>query len=354
VSSRFPRISAEGRIASGSGTIVVDGTAVGPGFEPQWYGPSRLMVKGFDDKPHTIDLTAQTVLPFAPNGPRYTHLRAGGGQWIGAVDRQQPYRVACSRTGQKAWVVEHGGDNNDHSLFLDGVLITRGSVHNPRVEDGYLVWTEGGGTAQRTWGRTRDGLIVRLHASGDLWEGAPIPVLTPAGPWVVVMTNADLRAYPWGSTQGKMLQTGENQNFDPDAIWFSAEIVVVWSDAHGTLPPHRGHVRLDDPRVELNPPIVMPPPDPPVPPIPPIPEEETMIAYAPPVPGFLPGELEPHPDGGVLYAVRKPNGKVLCCTPDGVLEERESAGPWEGFRKSGTSLIAERGDKVYVLPLSGA
>jgi hypothetical protein len=260
MSSRFVRISSDGRIASGSGTIVVDGQAVGAGFEPQWYGPNLLMVKGLDDQPHTIDLTTKVSLPFAPTGPRYTHLRAGGGRWIGAVDRSPTFKVACARTGQQAWLVEHNRDNNDHSLVLDGVLITRGSVHHPRVEDGYLVWTEGGGTAQRTWGRYPDGSIARLHASGDLWEGAPVPVLTPKGPWVVVMTNRDLRAYPWGERRGKVFATGEDQNFDPDAIWLGGEIVLVWSDHRGTLPPHRGHVRLDDPRVELNPSVVMPPP----------------------------------------------------------------------------------------------
>jgi hypothetical protein len=40
--------------------------------------------------------------------------------------------------------------------------------------------------------------------------------------------------------------------------------------------------------------------------------------------------------------VRKPNGKLLCLTPDGNFEERDAAGEWEAFRKSGSKLLAQR------------
>jgi hypothetical protein len=281
MSARFPRLSADGRVASGSGTIIVDEQVVGVGFEPQWYKPGILLVKGFynDDRPHTIDLATQVDTPLAPNGPMYSHLRAGGGTWIGAEDRSPLFKVACSRGGQRAWLIEHGGNNNDHSLLLDtatGVVeVARGSVHNPRVEDGLLVWTEDGGIRQRTMGRWTSGRIVRLHASGDLWEGTPIPVMTPQGPWVVVITNLDIRAYPWGETRGHIIATGEDENREPDALWLNGAIVVVWSDKNGTLPPRTARLTLDAPRVELNaaPPIVIPPPPPPPPaPPPPIPE----------------------------------------------------------------------------------
>lgn len=80
------------------------------------------------------------------------------------------------------------------------------------------------------------------------------------------------------------------------------------------------------------------------------------IAYAPPVPGFLAGELVDNGNGTV--SVRKPNGTFLCVTPDGHVEERDSpGGAWESFRKGKSALIAERdgGDRgllVYVLPLA--
>lgn len=81
-----------------------------------------------------------------------------------------------------------------------------------------------------------------------------------------------------------------------------------------------------------------------------------MIAYAPPVPGFLAGTLVDNGNGTV--SVQKPNGKFVACTPDGFLEERDTpGGVWESFRQGATSLIAERdgGDRgplVYVLPLA--
>jgi hypothetical protein len=96
------------------------------------------------------------------------------------------------------------------------------------------------------------------------------------------------------------------------------------------------------------------PPDPEPPPV----EIDMTMAYSAPVPGFSPGALEPHPDGGSYVLVRKPNGKVLCITPQGQPEERDHAGPWERFvrSKSGTALIAERDDsgtaKTYVLSLA--
>lgn len=76
-----------------------------------------------------------------------------------------------------------------------------------------------------------------------------------------------------------------------------------------------------------------------------------MIAYGTPAPGFLPGDE--HDNGNGTLSVRKPNGKWLCVTPDGGIEERDDpGGPWESFKrgKNGSSLVAERGDRVFVLP----
>jgi hypothetical protein len=93
------------------------------------------------------------------------------------------------------------------------------------------------------------------------------------------------------------------------------------------------------------PPIVVPPPPPP-------PPEDDMVSYGLPVVGFNLGDLIDNGNGTV--SVKKPNGAILCVNPDGGLEERDApGGPWESFRvsKSGTSLLAVRGDRVYVLPL---
>jgi hypothetical protein len=94
-----------------------------------------------------------------------------------------------------------------------------------------------------------------------------------------------------------------------------------------------------------------PAPEPEPPPV----ELTDMMAYSAPILGFQPGQLEPHPDGNGALLIRKHNGKVVCVTPDGNLEERDHAGPWEKFTKAknGASLIAEReGNRIYVLSIA--
>lgn len=81
-----------------------------------------------------------------------------------------------------------------------------------------------------------------------------------------------------------------------------------------------------------------------------------MIAYTAPIPGFLLGALHDNDNGTV--SVQKPNGKWLCVTPSGAVEERDTpGGAWESFRVGKACLIAERdgGDKgpqVFVLSLA--
>lgn len=78
------------------------------------------------------------------------------------------------------------------------------------------------------------------------------------------------------------------------------------------------------------------------------------IAYAPPVPGFLAGDL--HDNGNGTVSVQKPNGQWLCVTPTGSVEERPGPGGlWESFvRGKNSTLLAWRdggaaGLKVFVL-----
>lgn len=77
-----------------------------------------------------------------------------------------------------------------------------------------------------------------------------------------------------------------------------------------------------------------------------------MIAYSTPASGFLQGDEKDNGNGTV--SVKKPNGKWLCVTPEGKVEERDSpGGPWESFKKgkNGSTLVAERDSgRVYVLP----
>ena len=77
-----------------------------------------------------------------------------------------------------------------------------------------------------------------------------------------------------------------------------------------------------------------------------------LNAYGPVMPGFAPG-VE-HDNGNGTISVQKPNGKWLCVTPGGDIEERnDPGGPWESFRKGHGCLVAERegaeGPAVFVL-----
>lgn len=77
-----------------------------------------------------------------------------------------------------------------------------------------------------------------------------------------------------------------------------------------------------------------------------------MVSYGLPLVGFNLGDLIDNGNGEV--SLKKPNDKYLCINPDGGIEERDApGGPWESFKlsKSGTSLLAVRGDRVFVLPL---
>jgi hypothetical protein len=114
-----------------------------------------------------------------------------------------------------------------------------------------------------------------------------------------------------------------------------------------------------EPPVEppIEPPIeppVTPPVEPPVePPQPPM-EDDMIAAYGSKVvPGFLPGtEID---NGNGTISIQKPNGKFVCVTPEGHVEERDTAGgAWESFRKGKNCVIAERdgeakGPLVFVL-----
>lgn len=80
------------------------------------------------------------------------------------------------------------------------------------------------------------------------------------------------------------------------------------------------------------------------------PVEGPMLAYGTPLPDFALGTPVANADGSV--SIKKPNGKYLCVTPDGGVEERDHpGGPWESFRRTQNCLIAERDGKVYVLPI---
>ena len=78
-----------------------------------------------------------------------------------------------------------------------------------------------------------------------------------------------------------------------------------------------------------------------------------LKAYGTLIPGFVPGTEHDNGDGTI--SVQKPNGKWLCVTPEGAVEERDTpGGAWESFLKGNGCLIAERdggarGPVVYIV-----
>lgn len=183
---------------------------------------------------------------------------------------------------------------------------------------GVQVW-DGSTLRQLELGATT---FVRVQWAG---EQVAVSFMTPAGAVIIQTTLAELRALPPVVPPGK--------------------------------PPEKPPV---DPHPPVDPPPVDPPPVDPPPVQPPIqpPKEPIMIAFGTPVPGFAGGDLVDNGNGTV--SAKKPNGKYLCVTPDGNVEERDTpGGVWESFQQTPTALIAWRekdqpNDRVYVLPLVGA
>ncbi len=81
-------------------------------------------------------------------------------------------------------------------------------------------------------------------------------------------------------------------------------------------------------------------------------QEVRMVLYNANAAAALRGELVDHPDGPPWKGVKKPNGKYVCVTPSGAIEERDWLQSWERFRvaSNNAQLIAERdGGRTWTL-----
>ena len=66
-----------------------------------------------------------------------------------------------------------------------------------------------------------------------------------------------------------------------------------------------------------------------------------MIAYGPPMRDFAVGEE--HDNGNGTISIKRPNGRWLCVTPAGAVDERDTpGGVWESFVRGDTGYIAQR------------
>jgi hypothetical protein len=165
-----------------------------------------------------------------------------------------------------------------------------------------------------------------------------------------VLADGTLR---FALSSGEGEQPGQMRAMDID---FSIPVVnLAPPTVHNDAPPHNDAPHNDVPPSHNDvPPHNDVPQHNDVPP--PIEEDDMLKAYGKVMEGFLPGtEID---NGNGTVSVQKPNGKFLCVTPEGSVEERDTPGGlWESFKKGKGCIIAERdggesGPKVYVLSMA--
>ncbi len=375
----FPHINRVGQIASGSSEVWVDDALVTTeGGNPFWLGTAL----GYSNRKDGD--AARVILPTGEIKAGYNVLTGSDDtRWAGffapgegrldiyaGLELARRIEGGCSaRFAPGAFAFIHPFQSTYRALILNEVVVDRGAIVDSALySDGFIVWC------------VADGYRYTLKtASGDVnIRDDETLVAAFFGPdeqrWLVTATQTGTLVRPMRSHMGYRIV---GDLYYPDARMIGARLRVVGSTENGD-PLFDNWIDFDAERIDLraNPPIqppippIEPPVEPPIePPIeppvepgptPPNPEpppvEDPVLAYAPPVPGFLSGEEVVNGDGTI--SVKKPNGKYLCVTPEGRVEERDSPGGlWESFKKGKASLIAERdggarGPVVYVLPLA--
>ena len=264
----YSRVNKFGDIACGAEHISVnDGPPIVRAIGPNWYRDrTTLFVKGFDDRPYELDIATGELSPPIADVTSGGYA-AGNGRWLATSG--PILWVACSREGLGAYIEEHGGNNNDRSLFVGGQLVV---PHAPiaicRVENDAVTWTIVGRGQKRheVWGRLTPTSEHRRFWSTAMDELYAVPVWTPHGWMVLIQTHVDLRLVWWhDNTVGKVISTGENWNQWPDACWVNdhGHVSVVWNGPQGQ--PGRLTVRVSDFSVIHDGGPVDPPPPPPPP-----------------------------------------------------------------------------------------
>jgi hypothetical protein len=218
----FGSIRADGAVARGSQRITVNGEDFGVGIAPAWFDHETLVIKDFDDRLYKLNVTTGERLLLTSH--QVQEHAAGGGVW--AYSYPPIIHTAVGRDGSIAEVYEHGGNNRDRSILLNGKEIHRGIVNNAMTEGGYVTWSRY--EPREVWGRSPDGQIRKL---ADGLFG--LPIVTPDGPWVLVQTHTELLLFPWAAADCQVIRTGNDNNFYPDALWVGGIILAVWNTHDG-------------------------------------------------------------------------------------------------------------------------
>ena len=256
----YPRPSADGRIVSGFGQIWFGGEIIlNPGFRPQWLDQATIAAIGEGDRLFAVNLDgsgaqilhANPLSVFAAGAGRHRVVDSRAGEIWCAIDPV---------TGAEGIIVEHGGSNNDRSLFVSGrAVVEHAPINEARLFGGMVVWRHWTGRSAHDSGirGVRDyvgrGAVENLRSLEHDWEGQPVPIMTDEGPWFSFMTNVDIRLRPWNSTEGYIIVTGEDRNFNHDSLGMGRTIRIAWNDNRGGLETR--DVDLRQPRTDVRRPL---------------------------------------------------------------------------------------------------
>jgi hypothetical protein len=218
----FAALRSDGAVARGSQRITVNGEDFGVGIAPAWFDHETLVIKDFDDRLYKLNVTTGERLLLTSH--QVQEHAAGGGVW--AYSHPPIIHTAVGRDGSIAEVYEHGGNNRDRSILLNGKEIHRGIVNNAMTEGGYVTWSRY--EPREVWGRSPDGQIRKL---ADGLFG--LPIMTPDGAWALIQTHTELLALPWAAADCQIIRTGNDNNFYPDALWVGGIILAVWNTHDG-------------------------------------------------------------------------------------------------------------------------
>jgi hypothetical protein len=248
-------------------------------------------LRGINDNTATvIEDRAGTVLATIPQG--FNRISSGGNRWIGmhaGTRTASLYRGSVlehvfpetdghlSRDGSRlAFLAPWNADNK--TLTLEGVRdpIAAGPIMDFAVSSTAVCWMVhiGGGQKQTFVVDLRTGEV--RDCSVLSWEGGPVPIDTPTGPWLLTLTQEpSLLLRPHGSKIGYRLP---GIHHGPDAIWNDAPFRIVSNSDHGVTQ----WPTVTEPPILLGPltPVPPPPPPPPDPPEPPtMPDVPNYIAH---------------------------------------------------------------------------
>jgi hypothetical protein len=218
----FAALRSDGAVARGSQRVTVNGEDLGVGIAPAWFDHETLVIKDFDDRLYKLNVTTGERLLLTSH--QVQEHAAGGGVW--AYSHPPIIHTAVGRDGSIAEVYEHGGNNRDRSILLNGKEIHRGIVNNAMTEGGYVTWSRY--EPREVWGRSPDGQIRKL---ADGLFG--LPIMTPDGAWALIQTHTELLALPWAASDCQVIRTGNDNNFYPDALWVGGIILAVWNTHDG-------------------------------------------------------------------------------------------------------------------------